>query len=177
MGDRHHGAFEIVQEALQPRHGFRIQVVGWFVEQQHVRFFQQQTAQRDAAALTTGEVADFGIPVRQAQRIGGTLQLNVQVMAVVRLDNLFQLALFCGQLVEIRFRLGVQRVDFIQTLQRADHFGHRFLHRFTHGVFRVELRLLRQVADFNAGLRTRFTFDIFIDAGHNAQQGRFTRAV
>ena len=44
-------------------------------------------------------------------------------------------------------------------------------------VFRVELRLLRQVADFDAGLRTRFTFDLGVDTGHDAQQGRFTGAV
>ncbi len=95
----------------------------------------------------------------------------------MRLNDLFQLALFSGQLVEIGFWLGVQRVDFIQTLQRADHFSHRFFHRFAHGVFRVQLRFLRQVADLDARLRTRFAFDIFIDARHDTQQGGFTRAV
>src|SRR5471030_1430169 len=51
MGDRHNGTFEIVQETFQPRHGFCIQVVGRFVEQQHVWFFQQQAAKRNAAAF------------------------------------------------------------------------------------------------------------------------------
>lgn len=84
MGNRHHGAFEVVQEAFQPGDGLGVEVVGRFVEQQHIRFFQQQTAQRDAAAFTTGKISDFRIPVRQAQGVGRALQLDVQVVAVVR---------------------------------------------------------------------------------------------
>lgn len=84
MGNCHDGAFEIVQEAFQPRDGLCIQVVSRFVEQQHVWFFQQQAAQRDAAALTAGQVGDFRVPVRQTQGIRRALKLDVQVMAIVR---------------------------------------------------------------------------------------------
>ena len=177
MGNRHHGAFEVVQEALQPRHGFRIQVVGRFVEQQHVWFFQQQAAQRHATAFTTGQVSDFRIPVWQTQGIGRALQLHVQVVTVVRLDNLFIFALLSGQFVEVRIRLGVFGIHFIQTFQGVNHLGYRFFNGFTHGVFRVQLRFLRQVADLNARLRTGFTFDVCIDAGHDAQQGGLTGTV
>jgi hypothetical protein len=98
-------------------------------------------------------------------------------VAVVRLDNLFELALLCGELIEVRIRLGVFGIHFVQTFQRVNHFGDRFFNGLTHGVFRVQLRFLRQVADFDARLRTGFTFDVGIDAGHDAQQGRFTGAV
>lgn len=151
MGNRHYGTFEIMQEAFQPCHGFCIQVVGWFVEQQHVWFFQQQTAQRHAAAFTTGQVGDFRIPVWQTQGISGALQLHVQVVTVMRLDNLFKLTLLCGQFVEIRIRLRVFGIHFIQTFQRVNHFSNRFFDGFTHGVFRVQLRFLRQVANLDAG--------------------------
>ncbi len=93
------------------------------------------------------------------------------------LDHFFQTALLSGQLVEVGIRIGVQRVHFVETLQRANHFRDGFFHRLTHGVFRVQLRFLRQIADFDARLRASFPFDIFINAGHDAQQGRFTRAV
>ncbi|MNX62780.1 hypothetical protein D3C86_937570 [compost metagenome] len=53
VGDGDDCALVVVQEALQPGHGFRIQVVGRLVQQQHVRLFQQQTAQGYPAALTT----------------------------------------------------------------------------------------------------------------------------
>ncbi len=177
VGDRHHGTFEVVQEAFQPGDGFGVQVVSRFVEQQHVWLFQQQTAQRDAAAFTTGKFFDFGVPVRQTQRIGGAFQLHVQVMTVVRLDDLFKLALLRGKFIEVCVRFSVLRIHFVQTFQRADHFSHRFFHGLTHGVFRVQLRFLRQVTHFKTRLRARFPFDIGINTGHDAQQRGFTGTV
>ncbi len=152
-------------------------MVGRFVEQQHVWFFQQQAAQRYATTLTTGEVSDFRVPVRQTQRIRCTLQLNVQVVTVVSLNDLFQTALFSGQLVKIGIRIGVQRIHFIQAFQGVNHFRNRFFNGLTHGVFRVQLRFLRQITNLDIRLRTRFAFDVFINARHNAQQGGLTRAV
>lgn len=95
----------------------------------------------------------------------------------MRLDNLFKFALLSGQFVEVRIRLGVFGIHFIQTFQGVNHFGYRFFNGFTHGVFRVQLRFLRQVADLDARLRTGFTFDVCIDAGHDAQQGGLTGTV
>ena len=177
MGNRHNGAFEVVQEAFQPGDGFRIQVVSRFVEQQHVWLFKQQTAQRDAAAFTTGEFFDFSVPVRQTQRISGALKLHVQVMTVVRLDNFFELTLLGSQLVEVGVWFSVLGVHFVQAFQRVNHFGNGFFNGFTYGMFRVQLWFLRQVTNFEARLWASFTFDIGIDTGHNFQQGRFTRAV
>lgn len=177
MGDCHHGTLVVVQEALQPGHGFRIQVVGRFVQQQHVRLFQQQAAQRHPAALTTGEVLDLGIPGRQAQGVGRALQLVFHVVATLSLDDGFQLALFAGQLVEIRIRVGVGRIDLVQSGHGAFHFADRLFDRFAYGLLRIQLRLLRQVANLDTGLRTGFPFDLGIDACHDAQQGRFTGAV
>ena len=54
-----------------------------------------------------------------AQGVGRALQLDVQVVAVVRLDNLFELALLCGKLIEVRIRLGVFGIDFVQTSGRS----------------------------------------------------------
>lgn len=152
-------------------------MVSRFVEQQHVWFFQQQAAQRDAAAFTTGEILNFSVPVRQTQGVSGTLKLHVQVMTVVRLNDLFKLALLRSEFIEVGVRLGVLCVHFIQTFQRVNHFGNRFFHGFTNSMFRVQFWFLRQVTDFNARLWASFTFDIGINAGHDAQQGRFTRAV
>ncbi len=58
MGDRHHGAGIFVEEAFQPGDGLGIQVVGGFVQQQHVGFFQQQAAQGDPAAFTPRQRTD-----------------------------------------------------------------------------------------------------------------------
>jgi hypothetical protein len=53
VSDGHNGAVVIMQEALQPGHGFGIQVVGRLVQQEHVRAGQQQAAQGHTAALAT----------------------------------------------------------------------------------------------------------------------------
>ncbi len=44
MGDTDHGAGEALQELFQPVDRFGVQMVGWLIEQQHVRFRQQQAA-------------------------------------------------------------------------------------------------------------------------------------
>lgn len=95
----------------------------------------------------------------------------------MRLDDLFILALLRGQLVEVRIRLSVFGIHFIQTFQRVNHFGYRFFNGFANGVFRVQLRFLRQVTNLDARLRTGFTFDVCINAGHDAQQGGLTGTV
>ena len=48
MGNGHHGAGVARQELFQPFDGFGVQVVGRFVEQQHVGFGRQRLRQRDA---------------------------------------------------------------------------------------------------------------------------------
>ena len=80
VGNRHHGALEVV-EAFQPGHGFGIQVVGRFVEQQHVGFpAAGGTTLRDDAhhrrlAISRPSQADVAHPPHA--------QLYVQVMTVV----------------------------------------------------------------------------------------------
>ena len=66
--------WEAYQELLQPFDRFCVQVVGRFVQQQHIGLAQQEFAQSDAAFFTTGQIADFGIPIRQAQRVGSNFQ-------------------------------------------------------------------------------------------------------
>ena len=45
-------AFIFDQVLLQPRDGLGVKVVGWLIEQQHVRRFKQQFAKGHAAFLT-----------------------------------------------------------------------------------------------------------------------------
>ena len=114
VGDGDHGAGVILQEALQPGHRFGVQMVGRFVQQQHVGLGQQQPAQGDAALFAAGQLADLGIPGRQAQGVGGDFQGAIQVMAVGGVQVGFQFGLFGGQLVEIGVRLGVGGIDLIE---------------------------------------------------------------
>jgi hypothetical protein len=115
VGDGDHGAGEAHQELFQPFHRFGVEVVGGLVQQQHVRLLQQQLAQRDAALLAAGELADDGVPGRQAQGVGGDFHLVFGVAAGGG-DDRFQAGLFLGQLVEVGVRLGVGGVHLFQLL-------------------------------------------------------------
>ena len=81
VGDGDHGAGVIVQEALQPGDGLGVQVVGRLIQQQHVGAREQQAAEGDTAAFTTGQHADIGIPRRQAQRLAATSSLRSRLWA------------------------------------------------------------------------------------------------
>ena len=52
MGDDHDRAGKVTQRPFEPGDAFRVQMVGRLIEQQQVRLFQQQPAQRDPATLT-----------------------------------------------------------------------------------------------------------------------------
>ena len=172
-----HGAGVALQEDLQPLHAFRVQVVGGLVQQQHVGLAQQQPAQRDAALLAAGQRADGRVPRRQAQRVGGDLQLQVGVLAAGGGDDRLQLGLLGRQLVEIGIGLGIGGIDLVEPRLGGEHAADALLHRLAHGLGRVELRLLRQVADVQARHRHGLAFDVLVQPGHDLQQGGLARAV
>ncbi len=99
MGHRDHRSRVFLQEALQPGDGFGVEMVGRLVEQQHVGLRQQQPAERDAAALTAGQLGDVGVARRAAQRVHGDLDGAVEVPGVGGVDLLLQLALLGEQRV------------------------------------------------------------------------------
>ena len=176
---RDHRAGEAHEELLQPFDRFRIQVVGRLVQQQHVGLAQQEFAQSDAPFFTAGQIADFGIPFRQAQRIGGDFQFVFRTAARgrTRRDNRFQAALLFRQRVKIRIRIGVLGIHFFQAFLRGSHFAQTAFHFLAHGFFRIKLRLLRQIADFDAAHRHGFALKFLIHTRHNPQHGGLARAV
>ena len=177
MGDGDDGAGEVVQVALQPGDGFGVEVVGRFVQKQHVRVGEEQAAEGNAAFFATGERCDWLFPRRQAQRVGGDFHAAFVIMAAARGQFVFQLGLFGGERVKVRVGVGVGGVNGIEFGLYVFHVAHRFFHNFAHGFFGVKLRFLRQVADADARLRPRFALDVGIHACHDFQQGGFARAV
>ena len=176
VGHRHDGAGKVLQELLEPVHAFGIEVVGRLVEQQHVGLGQQQPAQRHAALLAAGQVGDLRVPRRQAQRIGGDLELMLDVAAAGGEDGLV-LGLLGGELVEVGVRLGVGGVDLVELLLGFEHLAEALLDRLAHGLLGIELRLLRQEADAHVGHRHGFAFDVLVHAGHDLEQAGLARAV
>ena len=104
VGDRDDGARVFLEIALEPGDRLGIEVIGRLIEQQHVRRRQQQPAQRDAALLAARERADARLPRRQAQRIGGDLELALELPAAGGVDGVLQLRLLREQRVHFAHR-------------------------------------------------------------------------
>ena len=101
VGDDEDGARIIVQMVFQPGHRFGVEVVGRLVEQQKLGLFEQEPAQRDAAALAAGELADVGLVERAAQRVHRQIDLGVEIPQPLGLDLVLELGHLVGGLVGI----------------------------------------------------------------------------
>ena len=125
VGDRDDRAGVLRQVLLQPQHALGVEVVGGLVEQQQVGLLQQQLAQRDPAALTTGELGDVGVRRRAAQRVHRLLELGVDVPRVGVVELLLELAHLVHQLVGVvgRHQLG----DLVEPGQLGLGLGDRLL--------------------------------------------------
>ncbi|GIX34514.1 MAG: hypothetical protein KatS3mg126_0293 [Lysobacteraceae bacterium] len=177
VGDRHHGARVALQELLQPLHRLGVEVVGRLVEEQHVRLGEQQPAQGHAALLASGEVLDARIPRRQAQGVGGHLELLLQGVGIARGEDRLEALLLLGKGVEVRALLGVGGVDLLEALLRLQDLADAFLDRLAHRVLGVELGLLLEVADLDPGLRAGLADEVLVDPGHDPQHGRLAGTV
>ena len=172
VGDRDHRTRILGEETLQPGHAFGVQVVRRLIQQQHVRVRQQQCAKRYPAPLTARQLSHFGVPRRQAQRVGGNFQLPIRVPAVGRVDLRLQLALTFDQLVHLVVAHGLgEPVGYGVELAELRHgFTEALLNGAAHVQAVVQLRLLREIADLHAFLWPGFALEFPVFAGHDAQQ-------
>ena len=178
--DAHDRARKFAQELFQPLDAFCIEVVGGFVEQEHVGLGKQQTTQCHATFFTTRQIAHHCIPGRQAQGVGGDFHLMFDIVGTAGGgcgNNGFKFGLFSGQRIEVGVGIRVRRVDLIEALARTEKIAQAFLNRFAHRVLGVQLGFLRQVADLDARHRHGLAFDFAVDAGHDLQKGGLARAV
>ncbi len=179
VGHRHDGAGIIRQEALQPRHGFRVEMIGGLVQQQQVRPLQQQAAECHAAALAARELADVGVARRAAQRIHGDLDGALELPAIDRVDLLLQLALLreervhlvvgelLAELVAHCLEAIEERLHLAQPL--GDIAGDRLLG--------IERRLLGEITHLGALGRPGLAVKLLLHPRHDLQQRRLAGAV
>ena len=164
---------------FQPGDRLRVEVVGGFVEEQDIRAFQQDAAERDPPFLTAGEHAALHVRGRAAQRVHGHLQARVQVPGVDRVELVLHLGLAVderlhGVIVHGLGELLVDRVEFIEQVHGGlgpllDDLAHRFV--------RVERGLLGQVVDGEPLGEDGLALEFGVDAGKDAQQRTLARAV
>ncbi len=151
-------------------------MVGRLVEQQHVGLGEQQTAQCDAALFTARQGPDLHVPRRQTQRIARDIQFMVRVAATGIHDG-FVLRLLRRELVKIRVRLGVGRINFVELFLRRRDVAQGFFDRLAHGFVGIELRLLRQKTHAQVRHRLRVAVEFSVHASHDLEQTGFAGSV
>ena len=140
---RDDGAGILLQIALEPRDRLGIQMVGRLIEQQHVGLRQQQPAQRDAALLAAGELRDLALPGRQPQRIGGDLELALELPAAGGIDRVLQACLLLEQLFHLLVvhGLGELLADAIEALEQCEGAAQALHDHGAHVLVGIELRV------------------------------------
>ena len=103
------GAAIRAQALLQPALTLQVQVVGRFVQQQHLRLLQQQLGQRNSHLPTTGKLAAIArkIFICKAQAAQNRLRTRAQTGSIAVVQNQLQAADFLQRILVLR-RGGIQ---------------------------------------------------------------------
>jgi hypothetical protein len=92
VGDGDDGSLVLLEVALEPGDGFRVEVVRGLVEQEQVRRAEQQAAERHATALAPDSVETSAVRGRKAQGVHRRVEHRVEVPRVGGVDALLQAA-------------------------------------------------------------------------------------
>ena len=145
-----YGSLIALQVLLQPIDGLCIQVVRRLVQQQHVRRLQQQATQGHPAALSTGQLGDFLVIRRTAQRIHRDVELGIQFPGIQGVNSVLNRSLAVHQrlhLVGVIEDLLIHElgVDFLVLLEDAHNLLCALFDHLPDRLAFVQLGLLRQI--------------------------------
>ena len=152
-------------------------MVGGLVEEQQVRGLEQELAQRDAAALATGQDAHGSVLIGALQSVHRHAQLAVDVPAVLRVDGVLKLAHLRHEGVEVCVGLCHLEADGVEALDLGDEVAKGHADVLDDGLVLVQRRLLLEDADGVAGREARIAEGDLLEASHDAQQGGLAHAV
>ena len=165
-------ALEVLEIGLEAERRLGVEVVRRFVEQQHVRFLQEEAGDRHAAALAAGEHL-HGLVGRRATHVGHRhLDLVVDVPEVLRVDDLLE-ALHLLRLLGI--------VELAAEILVAFHhrlcLGNALLDDLADRLGVIELGLLRKVANLGSLRHLAGSEDVRVDPRENLEERALARAI
>ena len=134
---------------LQPIDTLSIQVVGRLIQEQNVRFLEQETAKSYSTLFSSRKCAHFLIIWRTTKRVHGSFELVVEFPTTHGLDLFSQHALTLDEFIHliIAHRLPEFQVHLIIFFHDACQLGNGFHHYFLHGFVWVEIRFLLQITN------------------------------
>jgi mono/diheme cytochrome c family protein len=174
MGDEQYAALVVAQQTFEPQDGTEIQVVGRFIEQQHIRTANQTAGQRHALLHAARQFADQRMAI-QVQLVQRDLDLVIQTPGIgrIKLDLNVMHALHDGVII-VAAELAGQRFIFVQQGRQLAQAGSDGI---KHGHLGREMRFLINVSDLQILLHHQQTIIQLRYACDDFQQRRFTGAV
>ena len=177
MGDNNDSFGIVLHIAFQPFDGLQIQVVGRLIQQQDIRFGQQQPDKRDPGLLSAGKLPDPPFQVFRPEPETGKHRphFRIPVIAVKRLEFLLRFGIpvqqfFADLTLHLRFHL------LHLPLQRKNRRKH--LHQFLfHRAAIVLQHFLGQIADRGAVDHGHIAAVKGIFTAHAAQKSRLAAAI
>ena len=163
--------------ALEPLHRLGVEVVGGLVEEQQVGLLEQQLAQRDAAALTTGEVVDQHVGRRAAQRVHGLVEAAVEVPRVGVVELGLEVAGLLHERVLVGVGLAHLHVGLLEALHLALDLADGLLDVLQDGLALAQRRLLLEHPDGRVGVEDRVAVVGVVELRHDLEQRGLARAV
>ena len=177
VGDHQHRSPEGVDILLQPLHAAQIQVVGGLVQQQNVRFLQQQPGKIHPGFFTAGQAVEFLLPLRRgnAQTVADLVGLHIHVIAAAGLEPVAE-----GVILPEHLRGSAPGHLMFQQLHAAAQLHQRREGRAKHILHRVSRREFGNLGDQSqplVGVDENRTVIVIHLTGKNLEQGGFSAAV
>ena len=183
VAHEHHRAAAAGEEVFEPAYALDVEVVGRFVEQQHVGAAQQELCQFDAHAPAAGKLARGAVEVGAAE--AEALQRALHFGTVVNAAHELEAFVLVGELfhelqIFLAFIVGAPQellVEVVEMLLHLIDVVERLFGFFDYGVLVGNHHHLRQIAHGDVALADQRAGGRFLLAGKDFQKGGFTCAV
>ena len=157
VADHHKGCALLQQVVLQPLDGFDIQMVGGFVEQQKIRFLQQDFSQGNPHLPAPGIVLHLQLSALRGEADRGQelVDAGIEFVAMQCFETALQLSQLLDQLVQmigiLRCPFGAHRLFHLLLLVHdLGRFAEGLKQFLAHGALQVHVEFLLEIGD--AGL-------------------------
>jgi len=177
VGDGDDGPRVLLEEALQPLHGFGVEMVGRLVEEEQVGVLEQEASEGDAALLAARQGRDVGVVGRTAQGVHGDVDVPLDVPGADCVDPVLERRLLGPDGLVVGVRLGPLGHHGVVPVDEVPDGSDAVEHVALDVLGRVQLRLLREVADGEARGQPRIPDEPVIEAGHDPEQAGLAGAV
>ena len=177
VGDRDDGARVLLQEAFEPVDRLGVEVVGRLVEQQQVGVAEEQPGERHAALLAAGDLRDVGVVGRAAQGVHRDVDVALEVPGIGGGDLVLEGGLLLADGVVVGVGVGPVGHDRVVLIDQGLDLGDPVEDVALDVLGRVELGLLAEVADGEAGREAGLAHEPVIEPGHDPQEAGLAGAV